>query len=65
MTEIEQLREDNMQLRGFFFVNHGCTYSALYFDDGEMQCGICRLDFRRDDLEHLFNRVRESKTGNL
>ena len=60
-----QLKKENEQLRAFFWMNHGCDSSALYGDDGELQCCMCQLDFKRDDLEHLFDRVRESKTGNL
>ena len=63
--EMKKLRDENQQLRAFFWMNHGCDIGILYGDDGELQCGACLLDFKRDDIDHLFNRVRESKTGNL
>jgi hypothetical protein len=40
-------------LRYEWWSNHGCGISALYGDDGEMQCGACLLDFKRDDITKL------------
>jgi len=37
-----------MKLRELLWVNHGCPTHALYGDDGEMQCSICGIDFKRD-----------------
>lgn len=45
--EIEQ------ELRTEYWLNHGCGLFALYGDDGEMQCGMCLLDFKRAPLEVL------------
>lgn len=45
--EIEQ------ELRTEYWLNHGCGLFALYGDDGEMQCGMCLLDFKRMDLAVL------------
>lgn len=28
-------------------------YSYMYFDDGEMQCVVCRADFLRDSADEL------------
>lgn len=40
-------------VREWLWLNHGCTFQALYGDDGEMQCGGCRRDFKRDPLDEL------------
>ena len=34
-------------LRRVVWLNHGCPMPALYGDDGEMQCNICYIDFKR------------------
>lgn len=47
------------RLRAMLFLRHGCFGSALYGDDGEMQCKACRLDFKRDSIEYIQNRFHE------
>lgn len=49
--EIERL------LRKEWWLNHGHDYSALYGDDGEMACGRCPADFKREPLNDLYHRV--------
>jgi hypothetical protein len=46
-------------LRLEWWVNHGCSFHALYGDDGEMQCNAdtCRKDFKREPLEDLQRHV--------
>ena len=48
-----------MHLRMEWWLNHGCPPHARYGDDGEMQCNamVCRVDFRRESLEVLYNHV--------
>ena len=46
-------------LRRVVWLNHGCPMPALYGDDGEMQCNICRIDFKRmsgSDIERLLQK---------
>lgn len=43
------------ELRRTLWLNHGCV--ALYGDDGEMQCGDCLTDFKREALSELFVKV--------
>ena len=47
------------RLRSEWWLGHGCTFAALYGDDGEMQCNAltCHKDFKRDSLEHLRKHV--------
>lgn len=33
------------------WLNHGHPFSALYGDDGEMQCHTCPFDFKREGIE--------------
>jgi restriction alleviation protein Lar len=44
-------------LRREWWLNHGCPFAGVYGDDGEMQCGHCATDFKRDPLEELRARV--------
>lgn len=45
-------------LRHEWWLNHHCPISALYGDDGEMQCGRCVVDFGREALEILHRHVQ-------
>jgi hypothetical protein len=47
MDEMEKMKADMKLLRRLLWLNHGCI--GLYGDDGEMQCGQCLIDFKRDD----------------
>jgi len=40
-------------LRQEWWLNHGHAFSALYGDDGEMQCASCPCDFKRESIENL------------
>lgn len=42
---IAALEAENEALRRILWLNHG--HAGLYGDDGEMQCGICIVDFKR------------------
>ena len=44
---------ENMELRTMLWLNHGCDFSALYGDDGEMQCARCGIDFLRDSTDQI------------
>jgi len=52
-TSIEELEEDNTILRKLLWINHGCDRSALYGDDGEMQCNKCMIDFKRMSAKEI------------
>lgn len=43
-------------LRRLLWLRHGCPTSALYADDNEMQCGQCKIDFKRDSAEEIQKR---------
>lgn len=45
-------------LRELLWIRHGCPMSALYGDDGEMQCAKCLLDFKRDSAQEIADRWR-------
>ena len=46
-------------LRKLLWMRHGCPFHALYGDDGEMQCNVCRIDFKRDPAEIIEQRFME------
>jgi len=56
--------QENILLRRLLWLHHGCHFSALYGDDGEMQCHACRVDFLRDPVDKirqvLINRALET-----
>lgn len=53
-----ELLEENLLARKLLWLHHGCPSSALYGDDGEMQCHACLIDFRRasfSDIEYCWS----------
>lgn len=51
---------DEQIARRLLWLRHGCSISMLYGDDGEMQCGRCIIDFKRNsmaDIEARFQRI--------
>lgn len=50
---LEVLVDIEADLRREWWSNHGHDYSALYGDDGEMQCSACPADFKRQPLVEL------------
>lgn len=59
-----RLEAENKILRKLLWMRHGCPFSALYGDDGEMQCGNCRIDFKNQPakiIEETFRRMGEEK----
>ena len=53
---LDMYRAENKLLRQLLWLRHGCSGSALYGDDGEMQCNKCVIDFRRDTPEQIENK---------
>ena len=51
-------------LRKLLWVRHGCVFSNLYGDDGEMQCNKCGIDFLRDSPKRI-QEVFEDKSLQL
>lgn len=49
------------ELRREWWINHGHDFHALYGDDGEMQCGRCLCDFKRDPIARLREVVTASR----
>lgn len=52
------------RLRMEWWTGHGCPFSALYGDDGEMQCNRCGVDFKRDDMTKLREHVETKRLMN-
>lgn len=45
-------------LRRMLWLMHGCPINALYGDDGEMSCSKCAIDFKRDPVPTIENKLR-------
>lgn len=56
---MSDLEAENKLLRRILFLRHGCPFSALYYDDGEMQCHECGLDFKRDSAQRIDEKFTE------
>jgi hypothetical protein len=55
VAERDALLVDTMALRKMVWLSHGCV--GIYGDDGEMQCGKCVIDFRRDPVDEINRRL--------
>ena len=44
------------EIRQTLWLGHGCQ--GLYGDDGEMQCGACCIDFKRDSFQRIAKLIR-------
>ena len=49
--------QDNLLLRKMVWLRHQCYYPFLYGDDGEMQCNHCMIDFKRDSVESIEDKL--------
>jgi len=64
-NEVRYIRADLHEkevgkLRKLLWLNHGCDISALYGDDGEMQCCSGRhisIDFKRDSPKAIKQKI--------
>ena len=53
--ELQVMKERDKALRKLLWLRHGCDFSALYDDDGEMRCSKCHINFRRASIEEISN----------
>jgi hypothetical protein len=60
-SQEERRADENaaIALRYLLWMRHGCSVAALYGDDGEMQCGACGIDFKRDGPGRISERFRQ------
>jgi hypothetical protein len=53
---LRQAENENALLRKLLWIRHDSKHSyGLYGDDGEMQCGICLIDFKRMSAQDIEN----------
>lgn len=52
-VELEFLKMENSGLRNLLFNQHGSNVHYLYGDDGERQCNTCWIDFKRDSVDEI------------
>lgn len=57
LAEVRRLRSDDAALRKELWLLHPSMHAGnslvLYGDDGEMQCGACLIDFKRDTVAEI------------
>lgn len=58
--EIAQLRSDNRKLRYLLARQHDSVKHMIYGDDGELQCNVCWIDFRRDPVVEIERKLYEA-----
>ena len=58
--EIERLKSDNRKLRYLLARQHDSAKHMLYGDDGELQCSVCWIDFRRDPVVDIERKLYEA-----
>lgn len=54
---LAKMSQEEYLLREMLWARHGCQ--GIYGDDGERQCGECRLDFIRDTPQEIAARFDE------
>ena len=54
-AELQKKEDEISLLRKYLWLRHGCD--GLYGDDGEMQCNRCRIDFKRDSVRQIVERL--------
>lgn len=60
VDEIERLKADNRKLRYLLARQHDSVRHMIYGDDGELQCSVCWIDFRRDPVAEIERKLYES-----
>lgn len=50
--------ETEKELRKILAFSHRHS-AVMYFDDGEMQCNVCGIDFKRDSPEVIHSQMRK------
>lgn len=53
------MTSDERLLRQMLWLRHGCPSSALYGDDGKMDCNACMLDFVNNTPTHIHDKLWE------
>lgn len=61
----QEMRDENRRLRKIWCLNHGCHFPSLYLDDGELQCCSCMIDFKRDSIESIMNRIQQKNIDRI
>jgi len=62
---VEKTAIDNRRLRKIWCLNHGCGFPSLYLDDGELQCSSCMIDFKRDSIESIMDRIQQKNLDSM
>jgi calcineurin-like phosphoesterase family protein len=62
----KELEADNLRLRQLLWLRHNPEHSnALYGDDGELQCSVCMIDFKRMSVSDIIKKLTENNLKDL
>ncbi len=57
LARADEAKKQEANICKQLWFNHGCDNRAMYGDDGEMQCGNCVMDFKRQPLEEIIKKL--------
>lgn len=60
VSQLASLVNEMDQAREMIWATHSCTRDSsacLYGDDGELQCGVCRIDFKRESISEIRRKI--------
>ena len=60
-AELATLRADNRLLRYLLAMAHNSATHLIYGDDGELQCGVCFVDFVRDSASTIHKKIKDAR----
>jgi hypothetical protein len=58
IKEYKQLKSDVKKMRELLWIYHG-HFQELYGDDGERQCSRCVIDFKRDTVDEICQKIAQ------
>lgn len=59
---MDRMREELDMARRELWLHHGHPITALYGDDGEMQCSMCAVkDWKRESLRDLIDSIQRQR----
>jgi len=60
IMRMQSALDDNRKLRRMLAIQHDGPKHMIYGDDGELQCGACMIDFRRDSVSDIERKLHDA-----